>query len=133
MTDAVETDHEAQAGGDEAEPVLIRHDAHGIAGLTLNRPSAFNALNRELLSALQREFDAIGEDPEVRVVAITGNGRAFCAGHDLKEMAGERQRDALLGLFGQCSRMMLTLARLPQPVARPGRTVDRPPPAGCRP
>jgi enoyl-CoA hydratase/carnithine racemase len=116
MTNAVEIDPEAAAGGGDAEPVLIRHDAHGIAGLTLNRPAAFNALNRALLSALQRELDAIREDPEVRVVAITGNGRAFCAGHDLKEMAGERNRDALLGLFGQCSRMMLTLTRLPQPV-----------------
>ncbi|MEZ5930475.1 MAG: enoyl-CoA hydratase [Alphaproteobacteria bacterium] len=116
MTDAVEIDQEARANEEEAEPVLIRHDAQGIAGLTLNRPKAFNALSKELLSALQRELDAIREDPEIRVVAITGNGRAFCAGHDLKEMSGERNRDALLGLFGQCSKMMLTLAQLPQPV-----------------
>jgi len=114
MTDAVEIDQETPA--DEAEPVLLRHDAHGIAGLTLNRPDAFNALNKELLSALQRELDAIKDDPDIRVVAITGLGRAFCAGHDLKEMGDERNRDALLGLFGQCSKMMLTLTQLPQPV-----------------
>ncbi len=101
---------------DEPGPVLIRHDAHGIAGLTLNRPDAFNALSKELLTALQTELDAIRNDPDIRVVAITGKGRAFCAGHDLKEMAGERNRDALLGLFGQCSKMMLTLTELPQPV-----------------
>ena len=106
-----------EATEDEAPgPVLLRHDAHGIAGLTLNRPDAFNALSKELLTALQTELDAIKNDPEIRVVAITGRGRAFCAGHDLKEMAGERNREALLGLFGQCSKMMLTLTQLPQPV-----------------
>ena len=116
MADAVEIDDDVETETRNDEPVLLRHDAHGIAGLTLNRPNAFNALNKELLSALQRELDAIKDDPDIRVVAITGEGRAFCAGHDLKEMGEERNRDALLGLFGQCSKMMLTLAQLPQPV-----------------
>ena len=112
----IEDDVEEETEHAEAGPVLLRHDAQGIAGLTLNRPDAFNALNKELLSALQRELDAIKEDPEIRAVAITGRGRAFCAGHDLKEMGNERNREALLGLFGQCSKMMLTLTQLPQPV-----------------
>lgn len=112
----VEQDVDDVVDVEEQGPVLLRHDAHGIAGLTLNRPDAFNALSKELLTALQTELDAIKNDPEIRVVAITGQGRAFCAGHDLKEMAGERNRDALLGLFGQCSKMMLTLTQLPQPV-----------------
>ncbi|MGI9501035.1 MAG: enoyl-CoA hydratase [Geminicoccaceae bacterium] len=116
MADAVEIDDDLETETGEVEPVLLRHDAQGVAGLTLNRPDAFNALNKELLSALQRELDAIKDDPDIRVVTIFGHGRAFCAGHDLKEMGGERNRDALLGLFGQCSKMMLTLAQLPQPV-----------------
>ncbi len=118
MTEAVELDQdvEQEAVADDPGPVLLRHDAQGIAGLTLNRPDAFNALSKELLTALQTELDAIKSDPDIRVVAITGKGRAFCAGHDLKEMAGERNREALLGLFGQCSKMMLTLTQLPQPV-----------------
>jgi enoyl-CoA hydratase/carnithine racemase len=118
MADAMEMDAEIgeEAEADEPGPVLLRHDAHGIAGLTLNRPDAFNALSRELLTALQTELDAIKDDPEIRVVAIAGRGRAFCAGHDLKEIAGEREREAMLGLFGQCSKMMLTLTQLPQPV-----------------
>ncbi len=99
-----------------AEPVLLRNDAEGVAGLTLNRPRQFNALSRELLTALQTELDQIATDPSVRVVVITGRGRAFCAGHDLKEMAGERERDKLLELFNMCSHMMLSLTRLPQPV-----------------
>jgi len=116
MAEAVATDDEIEAETDIVEPVLIRQDAHGIVGLTLNRPKAFNALNKELLSALQSELDAIKDDPSVRVVVITGHGRAFCAGHDLKEMGGERHREALVGLFSQCSKMMLTLTQMPQPV-----------------
>jgi len=116
MAQAAEIDDNVEEKTGDAGPVLLRHDAQGIAGLTLNRPDAFNALNKELLSALQNELDSIKEDPEIRAVAITGRGRAFCAGHDLKEMDSERNRDALLGLFGQCSKMMLTLTQLPQPV-----------------
>ncbi len=115
MAEAAEID-DAENEPTAPEPVLLRHDAHGIAGLTLNRPDAFNALSKELLTALQTELDAIKDDPSIRIVAITGRGRAFCAGHDLKEMRDERNRDALLGLFGQCSKMMLTLSQLPQPV-----------------
>ena len=100
----------------EPEPVLLRSDAQGIAGLALNRPDQYNALSHELLTALQTELDRIKDDPEVRVVAITGQGRAFCAGHDMKEMAAEREREKLMALFGQCSQVMLSLTRLPQPV-----------------
>jgi enoyl-CoA hydratase/carnithine racemase len=98
------------------EPVLLRSDAEGVVGLTLNRPEQYNALSRELLGRLQEELDRIKDDPGVRVVVITGKGRAFCAGHDLKEIAAERERGRLLELFGACSRMMLSLTRLPQPV-----------------
>jgi enoyl-CoA hydratase/carnithine racemase len=98
------------------EPMLLRSDAEGIAGLTLNRPDQYNALSRELLGALEVELDRIKDDPAVRVVAITGRGRAFCAGHDLKEIAHERERGKLTELFGQCSKVMLSLTRLPQPV-----------------
>ncbi len=117
MVDVAEAERPATAAEAEAaEPVLLRSDAEGVVGLTLNRPGAYNALSRELLAALQVELDRIKDDPAVRIVVITGKGRAFCAGHDLKEMAGERERERLLELFGACSRMMLSLTRLPQPV-----------------
>ena len=90
MADAA--DLEAPAVDEVAEPVLLRSDAEGVVGLTLNRPDQYNALSRELLAKLQTELDLIKDDPAVRVVVITGTGRAFCAGHDLKEMAGERER-----------------------------------------
>lgn len=117
MADVADPDLKAREEDISApEPVLLRSDAEGVAGLTLNRPDQYNALSRELLGALQVELDRIREDPAVRVVAITGQGRAFCAGHDLKEIAHERERGKLTELFGQCSKVMLSLTRLPQPV-----------------
>jgi enoyl-CoA hydratase/carnithine racemase len=117
MTDAADPDlEEVEEEISAPEPVLLRSDAEGVAGLTLNRPEQYNALSRELLDALQAELDLIKDDPAIRVVVITGQGRAFCAGHDMKEIANERERDKLTALFSQCSQVMLSLARLPQPV-----------------
>jgi enoyl-CoA hydratase/carnithine racemase len=116
MADVAEREHEESVAEDAPEPVLLRSDAEGVVGLTLNRPEAYNALSRELLAALQAELDRIKDDPSVRVVVITGSGKAFCAGHDMKEMASLREREKLHELFSACSRMMLSLTRLPQPV-----------------
>lgn len=98
------------------EAPLLRRDDAGIVALTLNRPRQYNALSQALLSALQAELDAMAADPSVRVVIIAGNGPAFCAGHDLKEMRSCSDRDVHRALFEQCSRLMLTINRLPQPV-----------------
>jgi enoyl-CoA hydratase/carnithine racemase len=117
MTDAADPDlDEVEEETAAIEAVLLRSDAEGVAGLALNRPDQYNALSRELLGALQAELDRIKDDPAIRVVAITGQGRAFCAGHDMKEMAHERERARLTELFSQCSQVMLSLTRLPQPV-----------------
>ena len=97
-------------------PALTRTDAGGVATLTLNRPAQFNAISGELLDALQAALAAIAADPTVRVVVITGAGRAFCAGHDLKEMMANRNEEFVGGLFARCCDAMLSLTRLPQPV-----------------
>ncbi|SFI68037.1 enoyl-CoA hydratase [Methylobacterium brachiatum] len=97
-------------------PVLLRHDADGVATLTLNRPQARNALSMALMNALQDALDAIREDPAVRVVILRGAGPAFCAGHDLKEMRVDPSRTATEAVFRTCARLMLSLTRLPQPV-----------------
>lgn len=102
--------------GIEQEPVLLREDAGGIATLTLNRPAQYNALSEALLAELQSALDAIAGDESVRVVVLAGAGKAFCAGHDLKEMRGTPQQAYYERLFKQCTRMMLSLVRLPQPV-----------------
>jgi len=96
--------------------LLVRSDAGGVATLTLNRPNQFNALSEELLAALQETLEDIENDPSVRVVVIAANGRAFCAGHDLKQMRANPRKDYYDSLFAMCSRFMLTLARIPQPV-----------------
>ena len=84
--------------------------------LTLNRPQAFNALSEAILEALQREFDAIAKNESVRVVVLAAEGKAFCAGHDLKEMRAKPSLDYYQRLFAQCSEMMLSVQRLPVPV-----------------
>jgi enoyl-CoA hydratase/carnithine racemase len=98
------------------EPVLVRHDAGGIATVTLNRPKQYNALSEELLTELQSALDSIERDSSVRVVVIAGNGAAFCAGHDLKQMRANPKKAYYDKLFAQCSKVMMTLTRLPQPV-----------------
>ena len=100
-----------------AEPhVRVERDARGVVTLTLNRPQAFNALSEALLAALQRELDALETDASARVVVLAGAGKAFCAGHDLREMRAQPSLGYYQRLFTQCSRMMLTLRRLPIPV-----------------
>ncbi len=98
------------------EPILLRDDADGIATLTLNRPTQYNALSEALLTELQQTLDAITQDDAVRVVILAGSGKAFCAGHDLKEMRQSEDRAYHQALFDQCGRMMLSINRLPQPV-----------------
>jgi enoyl-CoA hydratase/carnithine racemase len=98
------------------EPVLLRSDDDGIATLTLNRPTKFNALSEELLTSLQHELDQIAQDERLKVVIIAAHGKAFCAGHDLKEMRASEDRAFHQALFDQCGRMMVSINRLPQPV-----------------
>ena len=96
--------------------VLKQADARGAVTLTMNRPLAFNALSEAMLDALQCALDEIAADPLARVVVLAGAGKAFCAGHDLKEMRAEPALAYYEGLFAQCARMMMTLLQLPQPV-----------------
>ena len=99
-----------------AEPVLLRRDEDGIATLTLNRPGARNALSVALMAAFQDAIDAIAEDRSVKVVVIAGAGPGFCAGHDLREMRANPGRPHYEALFGQCSRLMMSIVKLPKPV-----------------
>jgi len=98
------------------EPLLLRHDDHGIVTLTLNRPRQYNALSDALLGEMQTQLDAIAGDPAVRIVVIAGAGQAFCAGHDLKEMRARPDQAYYRDLFQRCSRMMLAITQMPQPV-----------------
>ena len=96
--------------------LLSERDARGVKTLTLNRPEAFNSLSEELLAALRHELDVIATDDAVRVVVLAANGKAFCAGHDLKQMRAAPSLDYYQTLFAKCSDVMLALQRLPVPV-----------------
>ena len=97
-------------------PVLHSHDARGVHTLTLNRPASFNTLGEEVLAALQSALDAIALDASARVLVIAAEGKAFCAGHNLKEMRAQPELAYYQKLFAQCTRMMLSIQHLPVPV-----------------
>jgi enoyl-CoA hydratase/carnithine racemase len=97
-------------------PLLFERDARGVVTLTLNRPQAFNALSESMLDALQSALDRVSADEQARAVVIGATGKAFCAGHDLKEMRAQPSLDYYEKLFAQCGRMMLSIQRLPVPV-----------------
>ena len=91
-------------------------DTRGVVTLTLNDPTRFNALGSEMLAALQQALDGAGRDESVRVVVLAAAGKAFCAGHNLKDMAAHPDLAYYQRLFAQCSRMMLTIHKLSVPV-----------------
>ncbi len=96
--------------------VLLQQDNRGVYTLTLNRPDSFNALSSEMISALQAALDTVKADASARAVVLAAQGKAFCAGHNLKDMAATPQLDFYQALFAQCSRMMMAIAALPVPV-----------------
>ncbi|WP_299945981.1 enoyl-CoA hydratase [uncultured Ruegeria sp.] len=101
--------------------ILERSDTGAIARLKMNAPERLNALSDEMLAALQAEFDVLRDDKSIRVIILSGVGKAFCAGHDLKQMTQGRQAsDGGLSyfqdLFDRCAKMMMTIQSLPQPV-----------------
>ena len=101
--------------------LLERNDTNAVAHLRMNAPERLNALSEEMLTALQAELDALKEDRSIRAVVLSGAGKAFCAGHDLKQMTAGRQAEDggkahFNDLFARCARMMLSIRALPQPV-----------------
>ena len=101
---------------DTDDLVLHQQDARGVVTLTLNRPGAFNSLSEAMLAALQAQLDAVARDPHARVVVIAAAGKAFCAGHDLRQMHGARRLDYYRTLFAACAEVMEAIVALPVPV-----------------
>ena len=101
--------------------ILLRTDRGAVTYLTLNSPGSLNALSDAMLARLNETFRALMDSPTQRVVVISGAGKAFCAGHDLREMQAKRQGNdggarALRDLFDRCAAVMQMIPRLPQPV-----------------
>ena len=99
-----------------SQTLLLRHDEAGVATLTLNRPEQRNALSVATMTAVQDALDAIAKDKSVKVVVLAGAGPGFCAGHDLRELRANPGKQYYEAVFGQCSRMMMSIVKLPQPV-----------------
>ncbi|MFD3036690.1 enoyl-CoA hydratase [Mycolicibacterium senegalense] len=97
-------------------PLLQDRDDRGVVTLTLNRPQAFNALSEAMLTALGEAVEALAGDETVRAVVLGASGKAFCTGHDLKEMRAEPSLEYYERLFAQCTAVMLSIQRLPLPV-----------------
>jgi enoyl-CoA hydratase/carnithine racemase len=100
----------------QQEPVLLRESSDGIATLTLNRPRQRNALSMALMTELNAALQDIAGDPGVKVVVVRGNGPAFCAGHDLKEMRADDREEAHHRTLRECARLMTAIVELPKPV-----------------
>ena len=101
--------------------ILERNDKNSVAYILLNSPETLNSLSDEMLGALTNEFENLKNDPKIRAVVLEGAGKAFCAGHNLKEMTkGRKAEDGgkayFLDLFKRCAKMMLLIQKLPQPV-----------------
>ena len=101
---------------DAEDKVLLRHNARDIAWLTLNRPKAYNALSRDLMSELISSLNSIANERDIKVVVIKGAGKGFCAGHDLQEMKVNNNETFLENFFAQCCVLMQAIVNLPQPV-----------------
>jgi enoyl-CoA hydratase/carnithine racemase len=98
------------------EALIEKRDERGVVTLTMNRAAAFNALSEEMLGALQAALDRVAKDDSARVVVLAAAGKAFCPGHNLKEMIANPSLEYYQRLFAQCSRMMLAIQKLPVPV-----------------
>ncbi|HZH11735.1 MAG TPA: enoyl-CoA hydratase [Microvirga sp.] len=98
------------------EPILVREERDGVVTLTLNRPGQYNALSEEMLHVLQENLDEISADESARCVVIAGAGKAFCAGHDLKQMRANPRQEYYEDLFQRCGRVMQSIVNLPVPV-----------------
>jgi enoyl-CoA hydratase/carnithine racemase len=114
----------------QADALVVERRDGGVVHLTMNRPDQYNALSEAMLAALEAALARVAEDVSTRVVVLGGAGKAFCAGHDLKEMKSNARVEYYEALFAQCARLMLQIQRLPQPViARVHGTATA---AGCQ-
>lgn len=133
MTDEQENEKKTQSASlipDKAVPLVLREDHNGVACLMLNRPKAYNALSLSCMQALQAELKQIADEPDVRVVVLSGSGKGFCAGHDLKEMQLNASEAFYQQTFATCAELMQTIQSIPQPVIAKIRGIATA--AGCQ-
>ncbi len=101
---------------ESSESLVLRSDKDGISSLIINRPKSYNALSIDCMNALKEEIDRIGDDSSIKVVILSGSGKGFCAGHDMKEMRANPERKFYDLTFDTCIKMMLAIIKCPKPV-----------------
>lgn len=104
------------AASTQHDDCLLRHDSQHVCTLTLNKPERYNALSEELLNALQEQLDSLRSNENIKVVVIAAKGKAFCAGHDLKQMMAQHDQGYYEALFKKCGTMMQSIVGLEKPV-----------------
>jgi enoyl-CoA hydratase/carnithine racemase len=98
------------------EPLILRRDEDGVSNLTINRPKAYNSLSIECMEMFIGGLEDVASDSSVKVVVVSGAGKGFCAGHDLKDMRANPERSFYEKTFAVCSKLMMTIVNLPKPV-----------------
>ncbi|TVM04858.1 MAG: enoyl-CoA hydratase [Halomonas sp.] len=116
MTTTTTSPSTAAAGNDASASLLLREDTQGVTTLTMNAPKSFNALSEDMLAALHATLTDIAADESVRCVVLAAEGKAFCAGHDLKQMRANPEKAYYQTLFARCSEVMQAIVNLPVPV-----------------
>jgi enoyl-CoA hydratase/carnithine racemase len=101
---------------ENSEALIIRNDSEGISNLILNRPKSYNALSISCMEGLLNEITAISEDPSIKVVIISGSGKGFCAGHDMKDLRANPEKSFYEKTFKTSSNMMMSIINCPKPV-----------------
>lgn len=101
---------------ESSESLILRSDQQGISQLILNRPRAYNALSIACMEAITNEINTISSDSSVKVIILSGSGKGFCAGHDLKEMRANPEREFYEKTFEACSTLMMSILNCPKPV-----------------
>ncbi|XKF15458.1 enoyl-CoA hydratase [Halomonas sp. BLK-85] len=116
MTTTTTSPSTAAASNDASASLLLREDTQGVITLTMNAPKSFNALSEDMLAALHAALTDIAADESVRCVVLAAEGKAFCAGHDLKQMRANPEKAYYQTLFARCSEVMQAIVNLPVPV-----------------
>lgn len=99
-----------------SEPLILRRREGAVETIVMNRPKQYNSISTAMIDEIKAALDAVAKDEAVRAVVLAGAGKAFCAGHDLKEMMANRSYDFTREIFDRCCAMMMTIQQMPQPV-----------------
>ncbi len=101
---------------ENSEPMILRTDEDGISHLVINRPKSYNALSIDCMETLMGEIKEISENNSIKVIILSGSGKGFCAGHDMKELRSSPERSFYEKTFQVCAEMMMSIINCPKPV-----------------